>query len=484
MKKLCLGTFLRILTNSKLPTTKQYTLFDSLFKTVKSEERFSDDKFHSALMSGKNNLTDYGEILTIDKNVLVSNFRNIVIPYFNDAGQKLVIISIREILMEDSTISDTETIGFSEEGYTKQDMLLKQVFPFAEFLANIFFYVTTAVQNRPFVENIKEVTKDYVESLKWKISDIQLETKATHLFSKVKLTLDSKPFNNVFTEIKGLNLALQNSNELKMYCLDVTNCQIDYKKIQEFIADNIGRYIFSRAMRNNYNLKPDSCSLAIRALKAYNKRVKSDFSTNHFNELMLYSFLECVLGAPKIFSKMELQDKNGVYESTSSGIHILSLKKGELPFNQLVFGATDTVDSLESAVDDALCQVSKILASKADEFDFVETTILNNEFDTETNKALEDMIIPKKSSGLSKPDTAFGLFLGYTVDVENEQNNYLFKTKLKEKMEYDISSIASYLEESINMLSLDNFSFYIYVLPLNNASNDKIEIMKKALEVD
>jgi hypothetical protein len=65
-------------------------------------------------------------------------------------------------------------------------------------------------------------------------------------------------------------------------------------------------------MRSRYKLKPDSLELAIKTLKAYNKRVKTDPSTNHFNEIMLYSFLECVLGAPKIFSKMELQDKSGV----------------------------------------------------------------------------------------------------------------------------------------------------------------------------
>jgi hypothetical protein len=147
--------------------------------------------------------------------------------------------------------------------------------------------------------------------------------------------------------------------------------------------------------------------LAIKTLKAYNKRIKAVPSTNHFNEIMLYSFLECVLGAPKIFSKMELQDKSGIYNSFSSGIHINTYNKGGTFFNQLILGATDTIDNLETAVDNALNQVLEIKSFSADEYEFLENSILNNEFDAETNKALQDIIIPKKGSGLTKPDNIF-----------------------------------------------------------------------------
>jgi len=181
---------------------------------------------------------------------------------------------------------------------------------------------------------------------------------------------------------------------------------------------------------------------------------------------------------------MELQDKKGVYNSISSGVHILSFKKGSLPFNQLVFGATDTTDSLECAVDNALKQVIEIKSSVSKEFDFLETTILNEEFDSDTNKALEEIIIPTKASGLKKPDSAFGIFLGYTASVTDEPNNAKFKEHLRQKMETDIVSISSYLLAKINELGLNYFSFHIYVLPFNNAIIDKDEIIKKSLEVN
>ena len=85
---------------------------------------------------------------------------------------------------------------------------------------------------------------------------------------------------------------------------------------------------------------------------------------------------------------------------------------------------------------------------------------------------------------LKKPDSAFGIFLGYTVSVAAEPNNAQFNENLKQKMETDIVSISSYMTAKINELGLASYSFYVYVLPLNNAVIDKNEIIKNALEVN
>lgn len=483
MKKLCMGTFLRILSVSKVKSAKQYVLIGTLLKTVQDDERYMDDKFQSALLSGKNNLSGYERILTLDKGVLVTKIENTVAPNFDEKGKKLIINCIRDILIKDTSISDSTIIGFDSEGFTKQDITTKQVFPFSQFLANLFYYVSVYEDNIPYKANIKKLSTEYFEEMRNSCNNIQIETETTHIHSKIKPSLDPKPFNDVFTEIKSTCLSIPNPNDMKIYCLDVMNSKIDYKGIQDFIENNIGRYIYSRGIRNKYRLEDDAGGLTIKALRAYNKKIKTDPSTNHFNELILYSFLECVLGAPKIFSKMELQNKSGEYESTSSGMHILSAKKGGIPFNQLIYGATDTVDSLPAAVDNALNQVTKIINNVADEFELIESTILNEFFDADTNKALEEMLIPKKTSGISKPDTAFGLFLGYTVDVVKNPDNLAFRDAVKTKMESDIATIAPYVESKIKALKLEAYSFYIYILPLNNALVDKLDIMKNALGV-
>jgi len=477
LKKLCLGTLLRILCDVRIPTSKQYLFLNDLLSTVKKDSSYSDDKFQSALLSGKNNLINYGDILVCDKDKLKDTFDSKIKPYFDENGQKLIIVCIQDVLNEDSLINDTDNIGFEPEGYTKQDIVSKQVFSFAELLTNVYYYCTTAVLNIPYKTNIVQI-KNYASKQKPRINEVQLETAVSYVHSKVKLTLDPQPFNNVFKEVKDIVLTIPNPNALKIYRLDVVSSKIDYKKLQSFIADNIGRYVYSRGMRSRYKLKPDSLELAIKTLKAYNRRVKTVPSTNHFNEIMLYSFLECVLGAPKIFSKMELQDKKGVYNSLSSGIHINTLKRGGVFFNQLVFGATDTMDNLQDAVDKALNQVLEIKSVSVYEYEFLENTILNNEFDADTNKALEEMIIPKKASGLTKPDDAFGLFLGYTVSVAYEPDNALYMANLEKQMDADITKISTYLEQRIKDLGLTNYSFYVYVLPLSNALFDRTTIRR------
>jgi hypothetical protein len=482
LKKLCLGTLLRILCDARIPTSKQYIFLNDLLSTVKSDSSYIESKTQSALLSGKNNLTHYEDILTCDKVKLKDKFEKKIKPYFTEDNQKLVIICIQDVLKDDTTIKDTDNIGFETEGYTKQDIITKQIFPFSEFLTNVYYYCTTEVLNIPYKVNIAEI-KDYTKKQIGRINDVQLETAVTHVSSKVKLTLDPQPFSTVFKEIKDLKLAIPNPNELKIYRLDVTNSKIDYNKLHGFIADNIGRYIYSRGARNRYTLEQDSMQLAIRTLRAYHDRVKKTPTTNHFNEIMLYSFLECILGAPKIFSKMELQNKSGIYDSVSSGIHINTFKSGGAFFNQLIFGATDTIENLEDAVDNAFNQVLTIQSASSDEYEFLENTILNNEFDAETNKALESMIIPKKGSGLTKPDNAFGLFLGYTVKTPYEPNNALYTSNLETQMDLDIIHISTYLENKINTLGLSNYSFYVYILPLNDAIIDKESIMKDALEV-
>ena len=479
MKKLCIGTFLRILCDSKLTSAKQYLLINSLFKTVKDCDYYLDSSVQNHLMVGSHNLVDYNEILTCDKQELVKRIKSNVEPYFNKDGKKLVIICIRDVLKEDSNIDNACLIGF-EEGYTKQDIVYKQIFNFSELIANVFYYCATQIDNISFKERIKEI-KGYTKQQIYRINEIVLDDKVSIVQSKIEITADQSSFKTVFKEIADSNLSLPNSNNLKIYRLDVVNSKIDYFRLEKYILKNIGSYIYCRGRMNRYNIPSDYMILAKDAFSAYRKGIESDQRTNHFNEIMLYFFLECVLNAPKIFSKMELQEHSGIYDSSSSGIHILTYKKDGRLLNQLVYGATGTVDTLESAVDNAFTQIIEIKNHIDDEYELVKEDVLNTKFDTETNKVLENIIIPSKKFE-ERPDNAFGIFLGYTINMNNELNNERYKTELEINLNNDIKRISPYIQKKIEELELSNYSFYIYILPFNDIKVDKDLIMKRALE--
>lgn len=481
MKKLCLGTFLKILSQAR--NTKQNVLFKLVLSFIDTGDDYSDETNQGHYKSGKNNLVNYDDLITCDKEQLVKYYKVKIIPCLKPDMHKCVVLAIRDVLKDDD-IGDLTLIGY-EDGYTKQDIVNKAYFNFAELLANVFYYCVIGIPNqRIYQENIKEVTNDYVVSFSSLEDTIEFEEAPKPITSKISYTLDPKRFDSVFKEIASSKLSLSNNNDIKIYSLEITNAQIDYEKVKRFIRGNIGRYVYSRAQRNNYELNGDLEAISSYAIDAYVKRVNRSPDTNHFSEIMLYSFLECILGAPKIFSKMEIQNKSGQFETFASGMHVLSMKKGMLPFNQLVLGASDTYDDLEHAVNNAFDQIERIAAGSSEEYDLLETSILNNEFDADMNQTLESMIIPKKGTSSSSIEKAYGIFLGYTINVDGTGlSNDEYLKNANEKMINDIKGIIPYIESKIGALSLSNHSFYVYILPLNDALSDKESIIKDALGV-
>ncbi len=481
MKKLCLGTFLKILSQAR--NTKQNVLFKLVLSFIDTGDDYSDETNQGHYKSGKNNLANYDDLITCDKEQLVKYYKTKIIPCLKPDMHKCVVLAIRDVLKDDD-VGDLTLIGY-EDGYTKQDIVNKAYFNFAELLANVFYYCVIGVPNqRIYQENIKEVTNDYIVFFSSLEDTIEFEEAPKPITSKISYTLDPKRFDSVFKEIASSKLSLPNNNDIKIYSLEITNAQIDYEKVKRFIRGNIGRYVYSRAQRNNYELNGDLEAISSYAIDAYVKRVNRSPDTNHFSEIMLYSFLECILGAPKIFSKMELQNKSGQFETFASGMHVLSMKKGMLPFNQLVLGASDTYDDLEHAVNNAFDQIERIAAGSSEEYDLLETSILNNEFDADMNQTLESMIIPKKGTSSSSIEKAYGIFLGYTINVDRTGlSNDEYLKNANEKMISDIKGIIPYIESKIGALSLSNHSFYIYILPLNDALSDKESIIKDALGV-
>lgn len=481
MKKLCLGTFLKIL--SQANNTKQYILFENVLSFLNTGDDYSDEQKQGAYKSGKNNLANYYDLVTCDKDALVSYYQRKIIPCLKRELHKCVVLAIRDVLKEDN-IDDLAQIGY-DDGYTKQDIINKAYFNFAELLANVFYYCVIIVTNQiPYKENIKEITNGYVASFSPLADTIEFEETSKPITSKISYTLDPKRFASVFKEISSAKLSLPNNNDAKIYSLEITNARIDYGKVKRFIRGNIGRYVYSRAQRNNYELNGDLEAISSYAIDAYRKRVNRNPDTNHFSEIMLYSFLECILGAPKIFSKMELQNKSGQFETFASGIHVLSMKKGMLPFNQLVLGASDTYDDLENAVNNAFIQIERIAAGGSEEYHLLEESILNNEFDADMNRTLESMIVPNKTTAPSSTEKAYGVFLGYTINIDGTGlSNEEYLKNANDKMTNDIKGIIPCIESKIKALGLSNHSFYIYILPLNDALNDKEDIIKDALGV-
>lgn len=298
-------------------------------------------------------------------------------------------------------------------------------------------------------------------------------------------TLKGKKFDEVFTEVPhSESLGLKNPEQLRLFRLDVRDNKFAPEGLQAFLLSNVGRYVFSRAKLEQFKLDDDSESIGLQAIRIMQENGSPDEKDtgNELGEIMLYAFLEQILEAPKLMSKVELVTDAKQYSSNADGVHLLSFGNTYgFPYYQLVFGTSSIIGDLKDAVDNAFDIIEKLESRNANEIQMVENTVFEKSFNKETTDMIKDILIPKKNKN-SACDTAYGIFLGYTLGLDDTAYNTIqFRTELAKKMELDIQAHAHYISNQIKQKHLENHSFYFYILPLNDAESEKKNIMQQIL---
>lgn len=296
-------------------------------------------------------------------------------------------------------------------------------------------------------------------------------------------TSNDKGFNSVFSEVQSCrSLRIPNSNCLRLFHLEIRNSKFSYLGLHPFLQKNIGRYVFSRATIENYYLEGDAEAIGLKAIELL--RTASDPNDNgaggELGEILLYLFLEQKLNAPKLLSKIELKTSGNQYVFGSDAVHLLKIDGKPIPSFQLVLGESKIKGDIKSAVDAAFKSICAAEKNQENEIRLIEKNILAESFDAETTAFIKSLIVPSKRDLSINVDNAFGIFLGYSLNLDNTQNdNDDFRTLATKQMEQDLLNIAPYIEKKIAAAGLSGYSFYIYLLPFNDASNDRATIIQK-----
>lgn len=287
--------------------------------------------------------------------------------------------------------------------------------------------------------------------------------------------LSHETFDDIFTEIDhGRSLNLLNPNELRIFHLDMLNNEFNFSPLSEFLEENIGSYVFSRVKIDNLYAAKKERSINSRAWKEMNS-----LTTNNLSEMLLYVFLEHVLQAPKLLSKVELATSGRV--SNSDSVHLKTLEDSNGTYYQMVFGVSHIIGDLCDAIDTAYKAIRDINASQQEEIQLVDKTVLGQSFDDETTQKIKEILIPSKNNS-SNLENAFGIFLGYSLGLNTASRpTRQFNIDAEAKMKADITAHVDYIVDAINNSGLSNYSFYIYVMPFNNASIDSEDIMNEIL---
>lgn len=486
MKKLCFGTLLNLMYQAKGQGVTYKSICDGVFTAYGCEGmEYRDKSLPGHLRTGHDNVPP--DVITAARNMpfedAIEAFEQSVTPLIAEVNVKPFIYAVKAVLREDD-IPEGTLIGYVT-GFEKSAILSGTKFVVSPLLASLFRYAIVDVSNHDCEEGLKDFERNYLSSVDSR-ERIYIDplTKAEEVDDSESIPLQRSlkdgNFGKVFKKISSLTVAgMTHPSTAEIYCADLNNGKLRFSKVKEYLADNIGTYVFSRAKIERFDQRPVG-ALGTQALILFQKAYGAAAETV-LGELMLYVFLEEGLDAPKIMSKIEFS-QHGSVVSRSDGIHLIATTEFGRPFNQLVFGASNIEGNLKLAVDRAFERILRIEENRDIEFSIVENTAYGFVFDNATNEFIRDIMVPRRSYA-HKPDMAFGLFLGYTLVLdEPERDSARYRVAAEAQLKKDVESIKSYIAQKITENHLEGYSFYCYILPFNDAPTEKTSLIDEMLE--
>lgn len=478
MKRLCFGALFSLLYQAKTSNVTNATLCSGIFNAFGGSEYF-DPSLPGHLKNGHDNVPpsviEAAQRSKIDDVYLY--FQKNIEPMIKESNKKSIVRAIKAILKDDNTIQNDFRIGYND-GYQKSKIIGSSTFTFSELLANVFYYVIINVKNTECSDSLSEV-KNFLKTFYDSPEEIYFNARDIENLVPLKKTATGN-FECIFSKVVNKTVSgLYNPSNVQIYKVNVSNFEFRFNDLKEYIIDNIGMYVYSRSNINRLEKDGKSHSIAYRALNLFLKNYtnKADGIDNVLGEMLLYLFLEQELNAPKIMSKMEIDTANGGIISKSDGVHLLTVGSASELFHQLVFGASKIVGDLCQSVDRAFDKIKEITANCDCELQMVENSIYTHIFDDNTSNYMKSVLIPQKGAA-EKPDMSFGVFLGYTLNISHEgMNNIEFRNAVQDRLKKDIEETEPYICDKIKEYGFEGYSFYIYILPFNDAPSEKKSII-------
>lgn len=380
------------------------------------------------------------------------------------------IIKLINTLVTYDTIIDDEKTLCENPFYTKKEFLKKGTWEFEEYLAIILKYVITNDN-----ESKSEISKSRIEFAKTKMHGLPTITiipYGTSLELPLNIETSKDRFQSTFKEVlHESSLKLPRDNQLKIFMLDIVNNKFEYTNIKNLYTSYLTDYVLSKNEKIKYN---EQDKLQYKFFKAVKKLERNpDYKESILGNLLLYSFLEQVLNAPKLFNSVTLSTSS----AKSEAVHMLNVDGIR---TRLIFGTSEILNDINKAITNAFNKI-KTIESKINEERNILTDfqLLNSEFDTETAKLIRDIVVPIKSASIPS-ENAFSIFIGYSltgIDKSLSDEDYLLN--INNKIKLDIEFASTLIRNLINELDLHGYSFYIYFVPFNNAEIDKLAIVEE-----
>lgn len=478
MKRLCFGSLLKLLYLARNNGTKNIPLCQSIFDAYGFDYDSIvtlDNAKVGHLKSGHDNLDDrfIKEVKNSKNNDVVNGFIANVIPNIKVEYKPNLVLAIRDIIKEDKTIEDVCKLG-NENGYEKSVIISSDKFSLELLLVCAFRFAICERKNTECADGTEGIDKKYLDGFsKYRNTIDLIDINENSNNTSITSSIFDENFKNVFIKVTDEKLQDDKISSLEIYRLNIKSGKFRFFDLINFLSDNLNKYVFSRTQIEEYKSKLKESRMGMDALKTFSKSVESS-KDDALGELLIYIFLEQVLKAPKLMSTIELSEG----KVKSDGVHLLVLKERDRIINQIVFGASNILDDYEAAIDRAFDKIFEIDKASNNGLKIINPKILNSKFDKEEASYLKSIIVPSDYN--SEYENAFGLFIGYTLSLKGKSTPNI--DEIEKQLKKDIEKMTKYIKNKIKTNKLEGIDFYIYIIPFNEASKDKVAVIDRMIK--
>jgi hypothetical protein len=252
MKRICLGTMITLLYQSRIRSTdKIKTICGGIFAAFGLDIENFNKELPSHLKSGHDPapgvLIDAARDLSIED--IDRGFEEYVLPLIHNEKHEAVFRAIKDILRDDTSILGTTVVG-KMAGFEKDNILNYESFDESALLANVVTYAIMSTENDKLGTSIREIGKGYIDGFVGSGENIYFISPLADQdqVSPLKRTLKDPMFDRIFKKATDITISgMSNPSKACVFYIDPNNCKFRFRDLKDFIINNIGSYVFSRA---------------------------------------------------------------------------------------------------------------------------------------------------------------------------------------------------------------------------------------------
>ena len=288
------------------------------------------------------------------------------------------------------------------------------------------------------------------------------------------------------------NQKLENGN-LNLFSIKIKNNEFDYNILIDELVNRLVSFCtsYKQFEYQKYNNKIGALAKESRKLfREYTnvKRQGEEYTNNtttdgEVGELLLYSFLESHLNAPKLLTKMRFKTSTHDAVKRSDGIHLL---KVDDEYFELIYGESKLYKDLNGGIKEAFKSIHEFKSRDNNNIHDEQTFLINNietEFTESQYQRVKSILIPSEED--IDYDISFGIFVGFEIDIPldfKEKSMRAFREELKILIKNEVIGKVNYINKKVIEYGLQNHNFYIYITPFTNLSKTKVSIIEGILE--